>query len=226
MTETTHQRLLVVDFGSQVTQLIARRLREANIYAEIHPYQKVDAAFLRDFAPQAVILSGGPASVTEPNSPRVPEALFDLEAAVLGICYGQQAMMEQLGGKVEAGHHAEFGRAFVSPAEAGKGDPLFAGLFVGGREEVWMSHGDRVTQARARLRGARRLAERALRHRRRPGPAFLRGAVPPGGASHAERRAAPEELHRSRGLHRRLDDGRPTRTRPSRRSGRRSAAGA
>ncbi|MBP7003346.1 glutamine-hydrolyzing GMP synthase [Amaricoccus sp.] len=143
MSEPQHQRLLVVDFGSQVTQLIARRLREASIYAEIHPFQKVDAAFLAAFAPQAVILSGGPASVTEPGSPRAAKEIFNLGVPVLGICYGQQTMMAQLGGKVEAGHHAEFGRAFVTPVDAA--DPLFAGLFEDGREEVWMSHGDRVT---------------------------------------------------------------------------------
>ena len=100
-----HQRLLIVDFGSQVTQLIARRLREARIYCEIHPYQKVDAAFLAAFRPQAVILSGGPASVTEPDSPRAAPEIFTLGVPVLGICYGQQAMMAQLGGTVEAGHH-------------------------------------------------------------------------------------------------------------------------
>src|SRR5690606_4868730 len=98
MTEIPHQRLLIVDFGSQVTQLIARRLREARIYCEIHPFQKVDAAFLREFRPRAVILSGGPASVTEPDSPRVDPAVFELGVPVLGICYGQQVMMAQLGG--------------------------------------------------------------------------------------------------------------------------------
>ncbi|HRO11595.1 glutamine-hydrolyzing GMP synthase [Amaricoccus sp.] len=138
-----HQRLLIVDFGSQVTQLIARRLREAHIYCEIHPYQKVDAAFLAAFRPQAVILSGGPASVTDPDSPRAAPGIFTLGVPVLGICYGQQTMMAQLGGRVEAGHAAEFGRAFVTPTDTR--DPLFAGLFETGREEVWMSHGDRVT---------------------------------------------------------------------------------
>ncbi len=145
MTQPDHQRLLIVDFGSQVTQLIARRLREARIYCEIHPFQKVSDAFLRAFAPQAIILSGGPASVTEKGSPRAPKATFALGVPVLGICYGQQTMMEQLGGRVEAGHHAEFGRAFVTPAA--DADPLlFLGLFQSGREEVWMSHGDRVTE--------------------------------------------------------------------------------
>jgi GMP synthase (glutamine-hydrolysing) len=144
MTHISHQRLLIVDFGSQVTQLIARRLREARIYCEIHPYQAVDAAFLDAFQPLAVILSGGPASVTEADSPRAEPEIFRLGVPVLGICYGQQAMMVQLGGAVEGGHHAEFGRAFVTPA-GHTGDPLFNGLFLTGREEVWMSHGDRVT---------------------------------------------------------------------------------
>ncbi|MEF9603728.1 glutamine-hydrolyzing GMP synthase [Paracoccus sp. PXZ] len=143
---TQHQRLLIIDFGSQVTQLIARRLRELNVYCEIHPFNAVDDAFLKDFAPQAVILSGGPASVTQADSPRAPQGLFDMGVPVFGICYGQQVMMEQLGGRVESGHHAEYGRAFIAPAEGHKGDGIFSGLFETGREEVWMSHGDRVTQ--------------------------------------------------------------------------------
>ncbi len=146
MTQIAHDRLLIIDFGSQVTQLIARRLRELNVYCEIHPFNKVDDAFLRDFAPKAVILSGGPASVTEDGSPRAPQALFDMGKPVLGICYGQQVMMEQLGGKVESGHHREFGRAFVEPASDHRKDGIFSGMFAAGREEVWMSHGDRVTQ--------------------------------------------------------------------------------
>ena len=141
-----HDRLLIVDFGSQVTQLIARRLREANVYCEIHPYNFVDDAFFDRFAPKAVILSGGPASVTEPGSPRVPQRVFELRVPVLGICYGQQVMLTQLGGRVEGGHHREFGRAFVTPAGNHGGDSIFAGLFAAGREEVWMSHGDRVTE--------------------------------------------------------------------------------
>jgi GMP synthase (glutamine-hydrolysing) len=139
----THQRLLIIDFGSQVTQLIARRLRELNVYCEIHPYQRVDDAFLSDFAPRAVILSGGPDSVTRPGSPRAPESLWNLGVPVLGICYGQQTMMEQLGGRVESGHGtAEFGRAWVMPTEDRL--PLLDGWFDGGREQVWMSHGDHV----------------------------------------------------------------------------------
>ncbi|MBV0892339.1 glutamine-hydrolyzing GMP synthase [Paracoccus sp. Z118] len=142
---TQHQRLLIIDFGSQVTQLIARRLRELNVFCEIMPYQAVTDAALRADPPQAVILSGGPDSVTREGSPRVPQAVFELGVPVFGICYGQQAMMEQLGGRVEAGHHAEYGRAFIAPAPGHKGDGIFAGLFSDGREEVWMSHGDRVT---------------------------------------------------------------------------------
>ncbi|SDL27554.1 glutamine-hydrolyzing GMP synthase [Paracoccus chinensis] len=142
---TQHQRLLIIDFGSQVTQLIARRLRELNVFCEIRPYQAVTDAELRADPPQAVILSGGPDSVTREGSPRAPQALFDLGIPVFGICYGQQTMMQQLGGRVEAGHHAEYGRAFIAPAPGHTGDGIFAGLFADGREEVWMSHGDRVT---------------------------------------------------------------------------------
>ncbi len=140
---TQHQRLLIIDFGSQVTQLIARRLRELNIYCEIHPYQNVTDETLAAFAPRAVILSGGPDSVTREGSPRAPESLWTLGVPIFGICYGQQVMMAQLGGKVEAGHHAEYGRAFVSPVEGHRKDGIFAGLSE--REQVWMSHGDRVT---------------------------------------------------------------------------------
>ncbi len=103
MTETQHDRLLIIDFGSQVTQLIARRLRELNVYCEIHPYQNVTEAFLADFAPKAVIFSGGPDSVTREGSPRPPKGVYDLGVPILGICYGQQGMMHDLGGKVEAG---------------------------------------------------------------------------------------------------------------------------
>jgi GMP synthase (glutamine-hydrolysing) len=137
---------LIIDFGSQVTQLIARRLRELNVYCEIHPYQSVSADAIRAMAPRAVILSGGPDSVTRAGSPRAPQELFEMGLPIFGICYGQQVMMTQLGGQVEAGHHAEYGRAYISPAEGHKSDGMFAGLFeTEGREQVWMSHGDRVT---------------------------------------------------------------------------------
>jgi GMP synthase (glutamine-hydrolysing) len=138
-----HDRLLIIDFGSQVTQLIARRLRELHVYCEIHPAQRVDDAFLAAFAPKAVILSGGPDSVTRPGSPRPPAALWRLGLPVLGICYGQQAMMDALGGRVErGGGSAEFGRAMLSPAGAAL--DLLDGWFGDGPEQVWMSHGDHV----------------------------------------------------------------------------------
>ena len=140
-----HDRLLIIDFGSQVTQLIARRLRELNVFCEIHPFNKVDQAFLTDFAPRAVILSGGPASVFADGAPRPPAQVFELGVPVLGICYGQQVMMHMLGGKVERGHGtAEFGRAYVTPADE-KLD-LLQGWFEGPREQVWMSHGDHVSK--------------------------------------------------------------------------------
>ncbi|MES2436319.1 MAG: glutamine-hydrolyzing GMP synthase [Pseudomonadota bacterium] len=142
---TQHQRLLIIDFGSQVTQLIARRLRELNVYCEIHPYNKVDDAFLQSFAPKAVILSGGPDSVTREGSPRAPEALWSFGVPVLGICYGQQTMMQQLGGLVEHGHGtAEFGRAFVTPTADNLS--ILDGWFADGKEQVWMSHGDHVSK--------------------------------------------------------------------------------
>ena len=136
-------RVLIVDFGSQVTQLIARRVRESGVYCEIHPFNKVDQASLTAYGPKAIILSGGPASVTAATTPRAPEAVFALGVPVLGICYGQQTMCAQLGGSVEPGDHREFGRAWVDV----KDDcALFHGAWVkGGREQVWMSHGDRVT---------------------------------------------------------------------------------
>ena len=138
-----HQKLLIIDFGSQVTQLIARRLRELNVYCEIHPFQNVTEEFLTQFAPKAVILSGGPASVIDEGSPRPPMAVFEMGIPVLGICYGQQVMMHCLGGKVERGHGtAEFGRAYVSP-KASLG--LLDGWFEDGDEQVWMSHGDHVS---------------------------------------------------------------------------------
>ncbi len=135
--------ILIIDFGSQVTQLIARRVREAGVYCEIHPFQNADAAFAK-LKPKAVILSGGPASVTEANSPRAPDAIFKAGIPVFGICYGQQTICEQLGGKVESGHHREFGRAVLTIATA---SPLFGGVWAKGENhQVWMSHGDRVTR--------------------------------------------------------------------------------
>jgi GMP synthase (glutamine-hydrolysing) len=139
---SAHPAVLIIDFGSQVTQLIARRIREIGVYCEIHPFQSAEAAFNK-LQPRAVILSGGPASVTTENSPRAPEAVFAAGIPILAICYGQQTTAIQLGGVVEGGHAAEFGRADI---EILKSSPLFAGFWeVGGRYPVWMSHGDRVT---------------------------------------------------------------------------------
>jgi GMP synthase (glutamine-hydrolysing) len=140
---TQHDSILIIDFGSQVTQLIARRVREAGVYCEIHPFQSAEAAY-RKMKPKGVILSGGPASVTEDFSPRAPQLIFDEKLPIFGICYGEQTMAEQLGGKVEAGHHREFGRAFL---EVQKPTKLFDGVWEPGtRHQVWMSHGDRVTR--------------------------------------------------------------------------------
>jgi GMP synthase (glutamine-hydrolysing) len=139
-----HDRALIIDFGSQVTQLIARRLREAGVYCEIHPFNRVDEKFLAEYAPKAVILSGGPASVKTESSPRAPDAVFRLGVPVLAICYGQQTMAVQLGGEVEPSDEREFGRADI---EIHKTSPLFDGVWeVGKRYPVWMSHGDRVTR--------------------------------------------------------------------------------
>ncbi|HYD24836.1 MAG TPA: glutamine-hydrolyzing GMP synthase [Croceibacterium sp.] len=139
--------ILIVDFGSQVTQLIARRVREAGVYSEIAPFSMAEAAFAR-LRPKGIILSGSPAGVPEEGSPRAPQAVFDSGLPVLGICYGQQVMSHQLGGEVRPGHETgeggEFGRAFLTVTEDCK---LFDGLWqVGERHQVWMSHGDKVTR--------------------------------------------------------------------------------
>ena len=135
-------RVLIIDFGSQVTQLIARRVRESGVYCEIHPFNQVTTGSIADFGAKAVILSGGPASVTHADTPRPPDGLFDMGLPVLGICYGQMTMVEQLGGKVESADHREFGRAYVDVIDDCE---LFHGVWEkGAREQVWMSHGDRV----------------------------------------------------------------------------------
>ena len=138
-----HDKVLIVDFGSQVTQLIARRIREAGVYCEIVPYDKAEAS-LAALPPKAVILSGGPASIPDEGSPKASPAIFAGGLPVLGICYGQQAMAHALGGRVEGGHHREFGRADVEVSSA---SPLTDGLWApGDRHPVWMSHGDRITR--------------------------------------------------------------------------------
>ncbi len=144
MTQATHEHILIIDFGSQVTQLIARRVREAGVYCEVHPYNRAQAVLDAGFDPKAIILSGGPASVGDAGSPRAPQAVFELGVPILAICYGQQTLATQLGGVVESGHAAEFGRADV---EILAPSALFEGVWeIGGRYPVWMSHGDRVTQ--------------------------------------------------------------------------------
>ena len=135
-------RVLIVDFGSQVTQLIARRVRESGVYSEIHPFNRVTAASIAAFAPRALILSGGPASILDDDSPRVPDAVFEAGVPVLGICYGQQAMVARLGGAVARSDAREFGRAALRIVDD---CALFGGAWTAGSEEqVWMSHGDRV----------------------------------------------------------------------------------
>jgi GMP synthase (glutamine-hydrolysing) len=137
-----HERVLIIDFGSQVTQLIARRVRESGVYCEIHPFDKAEALF-DSFAPKAVILSGGPSSVNEGDAPRISKLVFELGVPVLAVCYGEQLMCDLLGGKVEggaAGHAREFGRAEI---DISTDSPLFAGLDA--TEQVWMSHGDKIT---------------------------------------------------------------------------------
>jgi GMP synthase (glutamine-hydrolysing) len=136
-------RVLIVDFGSQVTQLIARRVRESGVYCEIVPFNASEKAFA-DMDPKAVILSGGPNSVADIDTPRAPEAILNSGKPILGICYGQQTLCTQLGGEVEQSDEREFGRAFLSITSA---SPLFDGVAaVGEQMQVWMSHGDRVNK--------------------------------------------------------------------------------
>src|SRR5918911_5244748 len=143
MKSPTHpDTVLIVDFGSQVTQLIARRVREAGVYSEIVPFNTAEDAFGR-IKPKAVILSGSPHSTVDIGSPRGPDVVFSAGVPVLGICYGEQAIAAQLGGKVETGHHREFGRAFL---EIESDSALFDGVWAKGtRHQVWMSHGDKIT---------------------------------------------------------------------------------
>jgi len=141
--------ILIVDFGSQVTQLIARRVREAGVYSEIVPFDKsLDA--LERMQPKGIILSGGPASVTFEHTPRAPQALYDSGLPMLAICYGQQTMAQQLGGKVDSSDHKEFGRADIDIID---GCALFDGVWAAGHSyRVWMSHGDSVSELPAGFR--------------------------------------------------------------------------
>ena len=140
--EPAASRILILDFGSQVTQLIARRLREAGVYCEIFPYS-ASPARITAFAPRGLILSGGPASVADAGAPMADPGIYAMGLPILGICYGQQLLVAQLGGSVEGHEHREFGRAIV---DVTADCALFGGVWqIGGRETVWMSHGDRVT---------------------------------------------------------------------------------
>ena len=143
-----HQKILILDFGSQYSQLIARRVREANVYCELHPFD-VNDDFVRAFAPQGIILSGGPSSVYEEETPRAPQVVFELGVPVLGICYGMQTMAAQLGGKVENAHHREFGYAEVRArghSELLQDIQDHCNDEGHGLLDVWMSHGDKVTE--------------------------------------------------------------------------------
>ena len=147
-----HQKILILDFGSQVTQLIARRVREAHVFCEVHP-SDVSESWIREYARsgnlKGVILSGSHASIYEETTDKAPQVVFELGVPVLGICYGMQAMAQQLGGKVEAGHTREFGSAQI---RARAHTRLFEGFQDcatpegHGMLDVWMSHGDKVTE--------------------------------------------------------------------------------
>ena len=144
MTTSKNELLLIIDFGSQVTQLIARRLRELKVYCEIHPCQNINPEFLITKQPKAIVLSGGPGSVTDAEFLKPPEAIYSLGIPILGICYGQQVMTSQLGGIVKKENIREFGRAEVFSSDEAANLTIFDNLFADGSEIVWMSHGDRV----------------------------------------------------------------------------------
>ncbi|MDH5481097.1 MAG: glutamine-hydrolyzing GMP synthase, partial [Nitrosomonas sp.] len=141
-----HQKILILDFGSQYTQLIARRVRETNVYCELHPYD-VSQKFIKNFAPNGIILSGGPASVIENETPRAPQNVFELGVPVLGICYGMQTMAAQLGGRVENAAIREFGYADIQVSKNGALLQSIKGRTDSSEDhrlDVWMSHGDKV----------------------------------------------------------------------------------
>ena len=201
----SHDLVLIVDFGSQVTQLIARRVREAGVYCEIHPFSKAAEAFAR-LKPRAVILSGGPSSVPVAGSPRAPMEIFKSGVPILAICYGQQTLCEQLGGKVESGHAAEFGRADVEVLAPSR--PVRRGVAarraLSGVDEPRRPR-DPAARRFPRLCG---VGECALRRRRRRNAPLLHDDVSSRGGPHPRRR----ETHRQfpvqdRRPQRRLDDG-------------------
>ncbi len=138
--QAARSRILILDFGAQYSQLIARRVREAHVYCELHPAD-VDLATIRAFAPTGVILSGGPSSVLDADAPDMDPGVFALGVPILGICYGLQLLVQRLGGRVESADDREYGRALLKIEDD---DPLFAGLSRDAEHVVWMSHGDRV----------------------------------------------------------------------------------
>ena len=144
-THKSHEHILILDFGSQVTQLIARRVRESGVYCEIWPFNQAPAERIKAYNPKGIILSGGPCSVADEDSPRAPDIVFELGVPVFGICYGQQVMVHQLGGRVEGeSSQGEFGRAYVDVLDGSK---ILDGIWEpGAHEQVWMSHGDHVAE--------------------------------------------------------------------------------
>lgn len=162
------KKILILDFGSQTTQLIARRIREQKVYCEIHPYS-IDLEKIKALAPAGIILSGGPASVYDLDAPLSDPAIFELGLPVLGICYGAQLMMQQLGGRVEKAEKREFGKAELSVQFTGG---IFAGLETSPiHHQVWMSHGDRVEVAPEGFEATASSSHSpfaALRHREKP----------------------------------------------------------
>jgi GMP synthase (glutamine-hydrolysing) len=176
-----HSKILILDFGSQVTQLIARRVRDAGVFSEVHPYDVSDE-FIRTYGASGIILSGGPSSVTEGDTPRAPMAVFDAGVPVLGICYGMQTMAAQLGGVVENGLVREFGYAEV---RAHGHTALLNGIndFVTdeghGMLKVWMSHGDKVNQMPEGFKLMASTPNCPDRRHGRRNPPFLRCAIPP-----------------------------------------------
>ena len=183
MTQSTaRDRVLILDFGSQFTQLIARRVRESGVYCEIMPATAGPDRML-DFGARAFILSGGPASVTDAESPRVPDLVFQSGLPVLGICYGQQAMCAQLGGEVSLGDHQEFGHATLAVSDD---CALFHGAWEqGGREQVWMSHGDHVTRLPPGFRSVASSPGAPFAAIADEARKLLRDAVPPRGGAHS-----------------------------------------
>ena len=139
-----HDHILIIDFGSQVTQLIARRLRESGVYCEIWPFNQADEARVKAYNPKGIILSGGPRSVLDEDAPTAPEIVFTLGVPVFGIFYGQQTMVQQLGGSVEGEQSREFGRAYVDVLA--HSDITTNVWDEGAHEQVWMSHGDHVAE--------------------------------------------------------------------------------